>query len=82
MFRVDSFDQFVALYKIHYHDQIKPLSGTLFSNSREQIRLFKETVSAGALTINQSMFYANSSLPFGGVGSSGLGKYHGKESFT
>lgn len=28
------------------------------------------------------MFYANSSLPFGGVGSSGLGKYHGKESFA
>ena len=52
VFRVDSFDQFVELYKAHYHDQVKPLSGTLFSNDQGQIRLFKDVVSAGALTIN------------------------------
>lgn len=32
VFRVDSFDQFVELYDAHYSGQIKPLSGTLFSN--------------------------------------------------
>ena len=27
------------------------------------------------------MHFANSNLPFGGVGNSGIGRYHGKESF-
>ena len=38
--------------------------------------------SSGACLINDLVLHiANSKLPFGGAGESGLGRYHGKESF-
>jgi aldehyde dehydrogenase (NAD+) len=39
--------------------------------------------SSGGFCINDVLIHvANQNLPLGGVGNSGLGKYHGKESFN
>ncbi|MFH1159638.1 MAG: aldehyde dehydrogenase family protein [bacterium] len=41
----------------------------------------KKTSSGGACINDVLMHFANGNLPFGGVGASGLGRYHGKFSF-
>lgn len=61
----------------------KPLAIYYFgkSNSENYKRLEKET-SSGALVTNETLFQIlNSDLPFGGVGYSGYGRYHGIEGF-
>jgi aldehyde dehydrogenase (NAD+) len=60
----------------------KPLAVYFFSSDRKkQNRIIRET-SSGACLINDVILHiANSNLPFGGVGESGTGRYHGKESF-
>lgn len=61
----------------------KPLAvyyfGSILGKNRD--RLEKET-SSGAFVTNETVFQiANSYLPFGGVGASGYGRYHGYEGF-
>ncbi|MDF5715645.1 MAG: aldehyde dehydrogenase [Rhizonema sp. NSF051] len=60
----------------------KPLALYLFSNNKNlQKRVLQET-SSGGVCINDTMkHFFVSSLPFGGVGESGIGSYHGKASF-
>jgi aldehyde dehydrogenase (NAD+) len=60
----------------------KPLALYLFSDDEEtQTRVVDET-SAGGTTINHVwMHLAVPGLPFGGIGESGMGAYHGKHSF-
>ena len=60
----------------------KPLAFYLFTNNRLlQKRLLNE-LSFGTATLNDTVIhFINSHLPFGGVGESGMGKYHGKKSF-
>lgn len=60
----------------------KPLALYFFSNcTRLQKRILNE-ISAGGVTINDTiMHYTNNRLPFGGVGNSGNGNYHGEHSF-
>ncbi|MDD2584844.1 MAG: aldehyde dehydrogenase family protein, partial [Bacteroidales bacterium] len=43
--------------------------------------VLSQTTSGGACINDTIMHVANHNLPFGGVGNSGMGKYHGKESF-
>ena len=71
-------DEAIAITK-HFE---KPLSGYIYTNSRSvKQRLLKE-VSFGAGGVNESlMHFSNSELPFGGVGHSGFGSYHGKYGF-
>jgi len=60
----------------------KPLAAYIFSNDPKFQRHITETYSFGGGTINDTMIqFANPRLPFGGVGSSGMGAYHGKHSF-
>ena len=61
----------------------KPLSCYIYTNSKKvKNRILKE-VSFGAGCVNESiMHFANNSLPFGGVGESGFGSYHGKFGFN
>ena len=43
-------------------------------------RKFIATTSSGGVTVNDIiMHYSEKNLPFGGVGESGMGAYHGKE---
>ncbi|XP_072069182.1 aldehyde dehydrogenase family 3 member F1 isoform X4 [Arachis hypogaea] len=60
----------------------KPLALYVFSKDKTlQNRMISET-SSGSLTFNDAILqYAADSLPFGGVGESGFGMYHGKFSF-
>jgi aldehyde dehydrogenase (NAD+) len=38
---------------------------------------------SGSVCVNDALFqYLNNNLPFGGVGNSGVGAYHGQASFT
>ncbi len=60
----------------------KPLALYFFSNNQQhQQRVLQET-SSGGVCINDTIVHvAFPTLPFGGVGDSGIGRYHGKASF-
>lgn len=59
-----------------------PLACYIFSNSKKFVNRVINDVSFGGGCINNSLLhFVNSNLPFGGVGSSGMGSYHGKKSF-
>ncbi len=60
----------------------KPLALYIFTNNKKVEQLFLEGLSFGGGCVNNTLYHlANPSLPFGGVGSSGIGAYHGKFSF-
>ncbi|OJJ23903.1 aldehyde dehydrogenase [marine bacterium AO1-C] len=60
----------------------KPLSAYLFSNDAATKERFLREVPFGSGGINDVvMQISNPNLPFGGVGNSGMGRYHGKFSF-
>lgn len=60
----------------------KPLALYYFSESKKKIKYVLTSTTSGGVTINDTIIHvANTNLPFGGVGNSGVGKYHGKESF-
>ena len=62
--------------------QDKPLSAYLFSGERSEQRLFCQRFSFGGGCINDTVMHlTNRHLPFGGVGSSGTGHYHGRYGF-
>jgi aldehyde dehydrogenase (NAD+) len=60
----------------------KPLSLYLFSQDKKYIDEVLAQFSFGGGCVNDTVIhYANKQLPFGGVGNSGIGAYHGKLSF-
>lgn len=59
----------------------KPLALYLFSDNRDSQKQILHEISFGGGGINQTILHvANDDLPFGGVGASGMGNYHGKYS--
>lgn len=66
----------------YVNDQPKPLSLYVFSrNKKIKNRLLNE-ISFGGATINDGIMHiSNPHLPFGGVGESGMGGYHGQFGF-
>ncbi|PAE22452.1 aldehyde dehydrogenase family protein [Bacillus sp. 7504-2] len=61
----------------------KPLAFYLFTESSDVQNRLLEQVSFGGGCINDTVYHiANPYLPFGGVGNSGIGAYHGKGSFN
>jgi aldehyde dehydrogenase (NAD+) len=60
----------------------KPLAAYLFTDDRKEKEIFKEKLSFGGGCINDVVMHiANENLPFGGVGNSGIGSYHGDDGF-
>jgi aldehyde dehydrogenase (NAD+) len=60
----------------------KPLSAYLFTKSRDTRERFIKQVPAGGMLVNHLAFQVSTAkLPFGGVGASGMGAYHGKWGF-
>lgn len=60
----------------------KPLTLYLFSGNKRTQKYVKRNTSSGSLVINHTLMQAAiPTLPFGGVGASGMGAYHGKASF-
>ncbi|MEE4331251.1 MAG: aldehyde dehydrogenase family protein [Wenzhouxiangella sp.] len=75
---VEDLDQAIAFIRARE----KPLSAYLFTRSKDSERRFVDEVSTGNLCINDVlMFMSVPGLPFGGVGESGMGQYHGKAGF-
>ena len=69
-----------ALLQISKHE--KPLAAYLFTNNSEEKDLFTTRISFGGGCINDVVMHlSNDHLPFGGVGNSGIGNYHGKFGF-
>jgi aldehyde dehydrogenase (NAD+) len=65
----------------HINSREKPLAIYYFGNACKGNDILRKTTSGGACINDTIMHSANHHLPFGGVGKSGAGKYHGKESF-
>lgn len=60
----------------------KPLALYLFTNDKQTERRVLERCSFGGGCINDTIIHlATTRMPFGGVGYSGMGSYHGKRSF-
>ncbi|XP_049410987.1 aldehyde dehydrogenase family 3 member F1-like [Solanum stenotomum] len=60
----------------------KPLTIYAFTKNEEFKRRITKGTSSGSLVFNDTIIqYAVDTLPFGGVGQSGFGRYHGKFSF-
>ena len=75
---VDSIDDAIA----HVQQGPKPLAVYLFSESRDHEKRVLDEISNGGTVINQLMYHLLvPGLPFGGVGTSGTGAYHGKWGF-
>ncbi|KAA5541278.1 aldehyde dehydrogenase [Adhaeribacter rhizoryzae] len=59
-----------------------PLALYLFTNSKANENYIMQQVRFGGGCVNDTVLHlANPAIPFGGVGTSGLGSYHGKYSF-
>ncbi|MDR1886861.1 MAG: aldehyde dehydrogenase [Prevotellaceae bacterium] len=59
----------------------KPLALYYFGKNRKAGEILFKTTSGGGCINDTLMHITNHNLPFGGVGNSGMGKYHGKDSF-
>ena len=60
----------------------KPLALYLFSADASTEERVLSSTSSGGVTVNGTIMHlANAKMPFGGVGPSGMGAYHGKHSF-
>lgn len=60
----------------------RPLSMYYFDNDGRRVNSVLEQVMAGGVTVNDCLFHVGAaSLPFGGVGASGMGRYHGIHGF-
>ncbi|MCG1071882.1 aldehyde dehydrogenase [Staphylococcus epidermidis] len=74
----DNFDEVLEIIQ----SKSKPLSLYLFSEDENMTHRVLEELSFGGGAINDTLMHlANPNLPFGGIGSSGIGQYHGKYSF-
>lgn len=61
----------------------KPLALYAYGSNSHFINQIKTRTTSGGLCINDSVMHlVNHDLPFGGVGSSGMGSYHGERSFN
>ncbi len=58
-----------------------PLAFYLFTNNKTEEKEWMETSFGGGCINNADWHFTNHHLPFGGVGNSGLGAYHGKYTF-
>lgn len=61
----------------------KPLTVCLFSNKKAEIDEVLKRVKGGSVNLNTAMMNSSHpNIPFGGIGASGMGTYHGFESFN
>jgi coniferyl-aldehyde dehydrogenase len=60
----------------------RPLALYIFDDDRHNIDTVLERTVSGGVTVNDTIVHiAQDNLPFGGVGASGMGHYHGREGF-
>ena len=74
----DTLDQAIA----HVAAQPHPLALYLFEQDRASIDKVLARTHAGGVSVNDTLYHiAQHELPFGGVGASGMGGYHGEAGF-
>jgi coniferyl-aldehyde dehydrogenase len=67
----------------YINGQDRPLALYPFTKNKELQSLFIDRIMSGGVTVNDALFHvAQHDLPFGGVGASGMGHYHGYEGFV
>lgn len=65
-----------------FRTQEKPLAFYLFTQNAKEARRIMDLASYGGGCINDTIMHlTNDKLPFGGIGRSGMGSYHGQKSF-
>ena len=74
-------DNFEAQVEEYIKSREKPLAFYYFGNEKRGWRIIGHTSSGGGCINDTIMHIVNSHVPFGGVGNSGMGNYHGKRSF-
>lgn len=75
---IDDFDS--AINYVNKHD--KPLACYAFLDSGDDKKRVINEISSGGMVVNDTIVHlSNDKLPFGGVGESGMGAYHGEFSF-
>lgn len=74
-------DNFEAQVEEYINSREKPLAFYYFGNEKRGWRIIGHTSSGGGCINDTIMHIVNSHIPFGGVGNSGMGNYHGKRSF-
>lgn len=80
--RVDSLEAAIAFVNERATAGDKPLALYTFSDdSDENDRVLQNTTSGGVCVNGTLMHISNPNLPFGGIGESGMGAYHGKFGF-
>lgn len=68
--------------KVWLTDRPKPLACYIFTRNRKTEEMLLNELSFGGGCVNDTIVHlATSHMPFGGVGESGMGSYHGKRSF-
>jgi len=66
----------------YVNDNPKPLACYVFTNNNQVKKKILNEISFGGGAVNDAIMHiANSKLPFGGVGNSGIGSYHGEAGF-
>lgn len=76
MIEIESLDEAISFI----NEREKPLALYLFAEQSDAKRVIAQTSSGGACINDCIMHIANEKLPFGGVGNSGMGRYHGRDS--
>lgn len=78
---VIQFDNFEEVYDI-IGRYPKPLATYIFTRNKKLARQFLQKTQSGSAGINDTVIQiASPYLPYGGVGNSGIGRYHGRKSF-
>lgn len=76
-----TFENFNEIYHV-LANKPKPLALYIFSENKKNIKELTSRLSYGGGCINDTIIHlATSNMPFGGVGESGMGAYHGKVGF-
>lgn len=77
----DSQESFVAKVSEFISQREKPLALYCFGDEKAGWDIIRKTSSGGGCINDVIMHIANGNVPFGGVGNSGMGRYHHKYSF-
>ena len=66
----------------YINDRPSPLALYLFTHDRALQAHYLDQTLSGGVTLNDTLLHSGQHhLPFGGVGASGMGHYHGREGF-
>ena len=78
LFEFETIDEVISFV----NKREKPLALYYFSKNKKSIKRVLSETSSGGVCINDTLIHAGThTLPFGGVGNSGMGRYHGKYGF-